>query len=287
MTTLQTDSRHSFVAGTPANAGRPTTKVLTMDDLRRLTPSVFATAGREDVSSRYRFIPTTEVIDILGAQGFRPVRAGQTLVKTAGRDDFAKHVLRFRHEGSLDLRTVGDEVGELVLSNSHDRSSAYQLMMGIYRLICSNGAVVQSADFGSISVRHSGSKEFEGQVLDATFRVVEAMPHVMDQIEVWKQIELSQPQQVALATAALQLRENKVVTPQQLLAARRYEDKKPDLWTTSQRIQENIVQGGQKGRNAKGGRATTRPIKSVDADLKTNRALWMLTTEMAKLVGAN
>lgn len=286
MTTATTTTpwRHDFTTGAPAN--RPT-HVLSRDEIRQLAPSVFATAARDDVSSRYRFIPTTEVLDILEDRGFRPVKAGQTIVKVPDLGSFARHVLRFRHESNLATAVVGGEVPELVLLNSHDRTSAYQLMAGIFRLVCSNGLVVQSADFGSISVRHSGSHEFGEQVIDATYRIIEETPRIMGQIEAWKQVALEPPQRLALATAAMELRENKVVTPAQILVPRRPEDKATDLWTTAQVVQENIVQGGQRGRNARGGRATTRPIKSVNEDIKTNKALWRLTEEMAKLVGAN
>lgn len=279
--TTATPWRHDFTPGSPAN--RPT-HVLSRDEIRQLAPSVFATAAREDVSSRYRFIPTTEVLDILEDRGFRPVKAGQTIVKVPDLGSFARHVLRFRHETNLATNVVGDEFPELVLLNSHDRSSAYQLMAGIFRLVCGNGLVVQSADFGSISVRHSGGKEFGEQVIDATYRVVEETPRIMQSIGEWKQIELKPEQRQAFATAALELKDHKVVTPSQLLAARRVEDKKSDLWTTAQVVQENIVKGGQRGRTAKGGRATTRPIKSVSEDIKTNRALWVLTEQMAQLV---
>lgn len=258
-------------------------RILTPDDLRHSVPSVFATHAQEGVSQRYAFIPTTEVIDILRDRGFHPVQAAQTITRLPDRKYFARHVLRFRHSDHLDPAKVGEEIPELVLANSHDRSSAYQIMAGVFRLICSNGATIQSADFGSISVRHSGGTEFANRILDATQRVIEETPRILQGIETWKGIELSPPQRQAFATAALELREKPIVTPTQLLEARRPQDEKPDLWTTSQVIQENLVKGGLQGRTETGRRATTRPIRSVTEDLKTNRALWRLTEEMAKL----
>ncbi|HFV5221667.1 TPA: DUF945 domain-containing protein, partial [Escherichia coli] len=49
-----------------------------------------------------------------------------------------------------------------------------------------------------------------------------------------------------------------------------------DLWTTCQRIQENLIKGGLSGRNAKGGRSHTRAVRGIDGDVKLNRALWVM-----------
>ena len=39
-------------------------QILTRDDLRTLTPSVFATTPWEGMSPSYRFIPTADVLDL-------------------------------------------------------------------------------------------------------------------------------------------------------------------------------------------------------------------------------
>jgi hypothetical protein len=283
MTTILSRPGHSFVNGTPAV--RPnTTKTLTMDDLHRLVPSVFAVAAREDVSSRYRFVPTSHVVDILADQGFLPVRAEQSLVRGEDKRNFAMHMLRFRHRDFLGMAAVGDEIPEVVLKNSHDRSCAYQFMVGLFRLVCSNGAVCSIGDYGSFSVKHVGGSEFDKQIIDTTCRVVDEIPQVMETVNRWKQIELTSPQKHAFAAAALELKETKPILPAQLLTPRRQEDRKSDLWTVSQVMQEHLLKGGDRGKGTTGRRTTTRPIKSVDADIKTNKALWRLTTEMAKLV---
>jgi len=259
-------------------------EILSRDDIRRIAPSVFATQPQEGVSSRYSFIPTTQVLDILGDRGFYPVKVAQSITRLPDRKQFCRHVLRFRHADHLQAATLGSEIPELILTNSHDRSSAYQIMAGIWRQICSNGMTIQSADFGSISVRHSGDHDFAGRILDATQQVIEETPRILENIEQWKGIELTQPQREVFATAALELRDNTIVTPAQLLAPHRSEDRKADLWTVSQVVQENLVKGGLNGKASTGRRTKTRPIKSVSEDLKTNKALWRLTEEMAKLV---
>jgi hypothetical protein len=166
---------------------------------------------------------------------------------------------------------------------------SYQLMAGIFRLICSNGLIVQSSDFGSIRVHHSGGLDFQQRVIDATYQIVEEAPRTMAAIEEWKQIELSRPQQLALAEAAMEIRPNAAIRPAHLLIARREADYtdgegRRDLWRTANVLQENLLQGGVQGRNERGRRVRTRPIKSVGEDVRVNRAIWTLTAKMAELV---
>ena len=120
------------------------TAIITRDHLRTLTPSVFATTPWEGMSPSYRFIPTEEVLDLLEDQGFRITAARQSRTRIPGKADFTRHMLRLRHES---FTGTEGEVPEVVLFNSHDRSSAYKLYTGILRFACENGMVVQSADF--------------------------------------------------------------------------------------------------------------------------------------------
>ena len=81
------------------------------------------------------------------------------------------------------------------------------------------------------------------------------------------------------------------IQPTALLAPRRYEDTRADLWSVTNRIQENVIKGGLVG-TARGednyGRMTTRRVSSravggVDQDVKLNNALWSLSEKMAEL----
>ncbi|HIA3244131.1 TPA: DUF932 domain-containing protein, partial [Escherichia coli] len=74
--------------------------------------------------------------------------------------------------------------------------------------------------------------------------------------------------------------EHQPITEEQVLQPRRWEDKKDDLWTVYQRLQENLIKGGLSGRNAKGKRARTRSVNGIDGDIKLNKALWVLTAQM-------
>jgi hypothetical protein len=264
-------------------------RAMTRDLLRAVAPSVFAGSPWERMSQHYRMVPTIEVVELLESRDFFPVRASQSRTRIEGKEPFTKHMIRFRRAADMDAAGAS-EVPELVLVNSHDGSAAYKFLAGIFRVVCTNGLVAPCGEMGEVSVRHQGDADFSGRILDATFRVVSETPLAMDRIGSFKQLQLTAPQQVAFAEAALELRDNRHVTAPQLLAPRRHEDRADrdggrDLWRTLNSVQENMIKGGVRGRDDKGKRTTTRPIKGIDADLKTNKALWLLAEKMAQLLG--
>ena len=69
----------------------------------------------------------------------------------------------------------------------------------------------------------------------------------------------------------------------QILSPRRWQDESNYLWTTYQRIQENLIKGGLSGRTIKGKRVHTREVKGIDGDVKLNRALRVMTENMLHL----
>jgi len=259
---------------------------LSNDSLRRLVPSVFAATPWHSMSDRYKFVPTIEVVDVLRDRGFVPTFAVQSRSRIEGKGDFTKHLLRFRQENLLAPTAVGDEFPELVLVNSHDGTSSYNFMSGIFRLVCGNGLVVQSSDLGSVKVHHKGGSDFHDQVIDATFEVMDSAPRTLESIKTWKQLALPAPVQRAFATAVKELVPDKPVTEAQILSPRRREDQAGNLWTTTNVIQENLICGGIRSRSETGRKTRTREIKGVSENVRLNQAIWKLTEEMARLMGA-
>ena len=262
---------------------------LTLDAIRQAAPSAFATEPYESMSDRYSYIPTVEVILGMMDAGFQPFSAGQSRTRTTGKQAFTKHMIRFRSEGFDGLTKVGDTFPEVVLVNSHDGSSSYKLMAGLFRLVCSNGMIIADSLIGSISVRHTG--QVVGEVATASEAIVEHMPKALNAIQEWQQITLSKPAQLAFAEAAHEIRfadsKGKVDTPiqpAQLLHARRYDDTSDDLWSVFNTIQENTIKGGISARRSGTGRRTTaRRINGIDQDVRLNKALWTLGERMAEL----
>lgn len=260
-------------------------EVLTTERIQKLAPAAFATAPHARMSERYSFLPTIQIVDALRGAGWLPVFAGQSKARELTREGVQRHVVRFRHGDAA--VSAGEIVPELVLLNSHDGTSAYQLHAGLFRFVCGNGLVVADATFAKVSIRHSAVTA--DQVVDASFKIVREVPALVESVDSMKAIQLSRPEQEAFASAATRIRweeEATPVEPSALLTPRRYEDRKSDLWTTFNAVQENLVRGGVRGRTTTGRRMRTRAVGSVTEDTKLNKALWTLAEEMKRLKGA-
>lgn len=258
--------------------------VLDHDALFRVAPSIFATEPWGAMSDRYGFVPTIDVVGRLAGEGYYPVRAEQSRSRIEGKSDFTRHMVRFRHQDFLQPMTVGTEFPEVVLVNSHDGACTLEFLAGIFRLWCSNGAVCPVGDSAGFKIRHNGSADFMERVIGATMGVVENTGLAMGKMVEWKEITLDRSEQLALAGAAIELRNATLpIKPEQLLATRRTADLSPDLWTVENVIQENLIRGGIRTRNATGRRATTRAVGSVNEDIRLNKGLWILSQAMADL----
>lgn len=263
------------------------TAILSRDDLRTVAPSIFAASPFHAMSERYRFIGTDGVIDIMDGLGFRPVQAMQSKTRHEEKRGFTRHFIRLRHIDHLS-NPSGQEVPEIVLENSHDGTAAYRMHAGIFRFICSNGLLIASANFGAISVKHSGGKDFERRITEATHQIAEETPRAFETVERWKGIILPRPVQIEMAQRAFDLKPLVGVRPAALLTARREEDYtdadgRRDLWRTFNVIEENVMQGGIQGVNPRGRRTRTRSIKSVTATINLNRQLWQIAEQVAEL----
>lgn len=69
---------------------------LSNEQLMRVAPSIFAAQPWERMSNRYTFIPTIQIVDKMRAEGFQPVAAMQSRTRIEGKQDFTKHLIRFR-----------------------------------------------------------------------------------------------------------------------------------------------------------------------------------------------
>ncbi|EBP9162788.1 DUF945 domain-containing protein, partial [Salmonella enterica] len=110
---------------------------LTDDELMRHVPSVFSDDKHESRSQRYTYIPTISILNRLREEGFQPFFACQSRVRDLSRREYSKHMLRLRRDGQIN----GKEVPEIILLNSHDGSSSYQMIPGMFRFVCTNGLV--------------------------------------------------------------------------------------------------------------------------------------------------
>ncbi|MEP9268639.1 DUF932 domain-containing protein [Enterobacter asburiae] len=249
---------------------------LTHDELRQHVPSVFGEDKHESRSDRYCYIPTITLLENLQREGFQPFFACQSRVRDPDRREHTKHMLRLRRAGQIN----DQQVPEIIILNSHDGASSFQLLPGIFRSVCTN-SLVCGQSFGEIRVPHRGN--VVERVIEGAYEVLGIFDQVEEKREAMQSLLLPPPAQHALAKAALMYRfgeEHQPVTEAQALSPRRWQDEKNDLWTVFNRLQENLSKGGLVGRSAQGKRSRTRAVNGIDGDLKLNRALWVMAEQL-------
>ncbi|MDB2178882.1 DUF932 domain-containing protein [Citrobacter farmeri] len=253
---------------------------LTRDELMQVVPSVFGEDKHASRSERYTWIPTITILENLQREGFQPFFACQTRVRDQSRREHTKHMLRLRRTGQIS----SPQVPEIILLNSHDGSSSYQMLPGLFRAICTNGLVCGQS-FGEIRVPHKGN--VVEKVIEGAYEVLSVFDRVEEKRDAMQSLLLPPVAQHALANAALTYRygeDHQPVTASQILTPRRYEDRRDDLWAVFNRCQENLLKGGLPGRTTKGRRSHTRAVNGIDGDLKLNRALWVMAENMMDLL---
>lgn len=106
------------------------------------------------VSDKYKVIRHDEVIvppvETLIDRGFK-------LTKGHVIDDGAKVVVEMM--STRDINVNGDEFKEkLLLINSYDRTAAFQVKFGMFRLVCKNGMGIWTPDSINSKIKHLGEK---------------------------------------------------------------------------------------------------------------------------------
>ena len=255
---------------------------LSENQLRSVAPSIFAEAAHDSRSERYTYIPTSTVLTGLQKEGFQPFMVAQTRVRDEGKRDFTKHMIRLRHPSQIN----DTEANEVILLNSHDGTSSYQMVAGLLRFVCMNGLVCGET-VTDVRVRHKG--QIVDNVIEGAFEVLDGFKLVREVCDDMRSITLAPAEAAVFGRAALALKyepdatKPAPITETQLLAPRRTADAGSDLWSTFNRVQENIVQGGLTMKSTNGRRMSTRAVAGIDSSVKVNRALWMLAEEMRRL----
>jgi len=258
---------------------------LTDAQLRTVAPSIFSETPIEGVSDKYAFVPTYSVLDTFRDAGYYPIMASESKVRNQENLGYQKHIIQFRSLDNLLRPNAVDEYADIVLTNSHNRTSSFKVDLAYWRLVCENMLIAPSHTFVSNSIIHSGFKE--EKIAYAIDEVTSYMPTMEEEIDRFKQITLSAREQRSLASAAIDVRfdtQKHDINPDELLTIHRYEDGDSSLWTIFNRIQEAIIRGGIKGKNRETGRNfTSKAINAIDANFSLNKELWSTVKTMANL----
>lgn len=258
---------------------------LTRNTLRSICPAVFAPVPHSNRSDKYAFVNTESVLDTLEDEGFVPVLANQQRVRKEDRFGYQKHLIRFSR--IEDLFMPDGERPEILLVNSHDGTSSFQLHAGFYRFACSNGLIVSDGEFARIRLLH---KNFTPDgIMTAVHEIVKNIPRLTESINRMKAVKLNDFERFEFARRALTLKyeEGKApITPERLLAVRRFGDGENNLWMNYNIVQENLIKGGQMGCQFVNGsyqRCRTRQVTSIDKNVQINKGIWNLADEFCKM----
>lgn len=261
----------------------PNLEPLSTESIRRYAPAIYAKGACENVSTRYGFFPTYRILEGMHEHGFEPVEVRNYMRRDPSKMQFTKHMVRFRQPGAA-VKKVGDVVPQIVLVNSHDRSSGFELYGGLFRLVCSNGMLVSDSEqVTPVRLRHTVN--LVDDVVRVSQEITKQHKQVFMYVAAMSRIKLKAPAQVDFARQALALRATQpgVIQPEALLVPRRTEDAGDDLWSVFNRVQENLTKGGVEGRTASNRRTVTAQIVSISADMRLNSGLWSIAMKAGAL----
>lgn len=231
-----------------------------------------ATTASNKVSDKYQLIRTDKVIEVFQDNGLQVV--GQSFGKPRNQENigFQKHLTAF----SDDKYNIGEEQLQLLLKNSHNGTSSFQLDLGCFRFACANGLVVGSSE-SSVSIRHT--KNALDKLDKAIQYQLDRLPYIATKIIDFKNYQVEPDKLPVLVGALASIRAGQVVTKLGKISIKRTEDSANNgtfnLWQVFNVIQELSIKGGLVYfDNEKNEWKKTRKISSVDKVIKLNKELW-------------
>ena len=245
-----------------------TNRTYTLDEIKKIAPSVFTTEKAPHLTDKYIQTPTSRVVEDLMNLGWQVTKAQE--VRSRKYKGFQKHVVVFRNPDIMIKGKDGDDAfPQILLTNSHDGKAAFNFRVGIFRLVCSNGLVISDADFSNVSIRHINYtfESLQAKVAE----MITKLPNLVNKINTFKQTQLTEEQMKDFATKAMQLRTKQQVDVMEVLTAERPQDEGNDLWVVFNRIQEKLTGGSYRA-----GRRKARSVKNFQKDIELNEQLFEL-----------
>ena len=261
-----------------------TVKPLSNDELFNVAPSIFSESPIETVSDKYAFVPTHKLLDIFRDAGYYPIMASESKAREENQG-YQKHIILFRSLENLLRPNAKDEYEDIVLTNSHNRTSSFIVDLAIFRIVCSNMLVVPSKSFVHHSIVHVGFNK--NKVKNAIAEVTSYMPKIKELVATFKSIHLTKAEEQMLANAAIDIRfdtNTHYIEADELLKVNYEEDNVPTLWSAYNRIQEAMIRGGVKMKNLITNKTfTSKAINGIDATIKFNKELFEAVEQVALL----
>ena len=245
---------------------------------RELYPSIFASLPSPGVSEKYQFIKTSDVLETLTDLGWNTRQMTEVRARKPHTKGFQKHLIRLTNPELSVGKSAGEEIPELILTNSHNGKNSFSFKLGIYRLVCSNGLVIPVEEFANITIKHVG--QMASQIQQVIEESTKTFPTIYKDIDRMKNRELTEREIHGFANRASEIRnpdlsKSLTVGINQILEELRPQDSGNDLWKVYNRVQENLMNGNYEIKTKKGSRKGSS-IKSIDNGIKINEGLWNL-----------
>lgn len=269
------------------------TSFLTKEELQKQCPMAFKEVPTNpNVSDRYVQANTATVIEDLAKLGWYPTEAKQCRNKKNSSGIRSYHLIAFQNPDIKITRTndngenVIDTYPRIILTNSHDGFNSFKFMLGLFRLVCSNGLVVCDNQMVNMSIRHMNYTFEELRMVVKT--AIEEVPNIVNTMNEMRNIQLTDEQKQELATEVIKIRkgieesenyevEQNVV--EDILTPVREEDKSNDLWTIFNICQEKMIKGGFFNKTNKNKLRKVKSITSIKKDMEYNQRLWLTATK--------
>jgi len=247
---------------------------MTLDQVKEVAPSIFATSASPKVSNRYSFVPTVDIVENFQREGW-----DISSVKQMGKGIHALHEVKFRNG---ELPNVGDTLVEAIIRNSHNGMSTLSVSAGLFRLVCSNGLTVPTSASDSFKVRHAG---FE---LDDVKRITEdfakKLPIIEGSVNRMMERELTIDEKLDFVRESANIRWKVGSVPnldyEQILEPNRKEDEGDSLWQVFNVVQEKWIRGGVEYNTQRGRKTKLKTINDILNSNRINTKLWELAETM-------
>lgn len=257
---------------------------LTPEQIKEKAPQVYTDRPFDSVSKKYTFLPTHRIIDDMEKLGWKVSDAKSMRTKDPIQKQHGKHIVMFFHP---DIYIKDSEGGveaypQILIQNNSRGWGKFKFEIGIFRLVCTNGLVIKSADYGTFEMRHLGYS-FE-ELKELVEKAVAILPNVVQKINTLSSRMMTDKEMKLFAEKAIQARfgEEKLVDEseiQQVLQSVRPEDEGNALWMVLNRVQEHLVRGGFTSVGADKKERKVRAIKNFMADVELNQKLWSVAEQ--------
>jgi len=217
----------------------------------------------QNINQKPFYIESLDVVDLFRKEGWQLQGVAEQRERSR---KIGSHFLQLHHPdlSVLDNKGKTDSVASITIENSCNGAKPLNIHLGVFRLVCSNGAVRKNT-VEEQSIRHT---EFNKLSLESFINKINNKSQLMlNEINRLKQHTLTNDEMRELAFQAAKLRYSKdelhEISLDDILRVNRNEDEGNDVWTVFNRIQESL----------------THDVSNFRADINLNKQIYALTEQ--------